>query len=206
MILSLNIFDDVFFSTTFLVAINLYFVPQIVSNVIYGASGDFDFKSIVLALSLRPLLPLYIKGYPDNLYQISSSTFFVIGVIALVLFQILILYFQAKRGARFFIPEGLLSKLSKDLGYFKDLSGESEGTELIKLVRTCNICMGQLSKEPRGVETAHPEAIKILKKRNMTAGKVMRTECGHKFHAICLIESMMSKMECPMCGEDIKEL
>jgi len=194
----------IFFNNTFFFLMNLYLVPQIVRNAILGAPVSFSPSHIACIISLRPLFPIYLKGVPDNIFQVSSSIPLTLGIIAALILQVLILYLQSKYGARFFIPHKVITN---NYNYFRDFSmASSQGTELLNMTKVCRICMEELSEEPNEEGILDDEAKANLRRMNMDFGKIIKTECKHKFHAICLLEWMTIKMECPQCGLTLKPM
>ena len=197
MVLVLRFSVSTFFHPIFLFSTNLYLLPQIIHNIAKGIPVLFEPHTIAYIISLRPLISFYFKACPSNIYGLGSSSFVVAIIVTSIGAQVIFLYLQAKYGVRFFIPKKIHSN---DYSYFHDQSEESSATELIKIVRTCNICLGKLSKAPNLTEQPDMEAQSILERIKAQPETVMNTECKHKFHAICLIEWMKDKMECPMCG------
>lgn len=198
MVVFITVSEQAFFNTTFLFLINLYLLPQIIHNVVKGAPVTFDPQTIAYIVGLRPLSPLYLKGCPSNLFNISTSGIFIIGLMFCLALQVFVLYLQAKRGVRFFIPRCILAS---DHNYFQDLPDDTnQGTELKPLLlRMCNICMGNLSERSNFAEITNPDVKDVLTRLKVRPESTMRTECGHKFHTACLVEWMMVKMECPVC-------
>ena len=119
--------------------------------------------------------------------------------------QVAVLYLQAKLGVRFFIPRSILPS---DHNYFQDISEDrDQGTELKPLLlKMCNICMGNLSERSNFAEITNPEVKDVLTRLGVRPESTMRTECRHKFHAACLIEWMMVKMECPVCKVTLRAI
>ena len=203
MILILKFSVSMFFHPTFLFLTNLYLLPQIIHNIAKGIPVLFEPHTILYTISLRPLLSFYFKACPSNIYEITPSIPGTIAIVISVGLQIFILFLQAKYGVRFFLPKRILSD---EYSYFHDQSEENSAMELIKIIRTCNICLGKLSKSPNLTETPDMEVQSTLDRMDIQPESTMKTECKHKFHAVCLIEWMKEKMECPMCGFVLRPL
>ena len=194
---------QVFFQSIFLYLINFYLVPQIIYNFIRGSPVPFEPSTIALIISVRPLYLLYLKAYSGNIYQVSTSFTLTIMVLMTLAAQIIVLYLQSCFGVRFFIPR---ERLFSGHNYLDISSTESMGTELLPMRKICTICMEERSESPTFNETWLPEVKPLLERLKLQPGKILKTNCKHKFHAVCLLEWMMINMKCPKCGEPLKPL
>lgn len=190
-----------FYKAAFLFVISLYLLPQIIHGIVRGSPIKFELENVIFMIGLRPLLPLYIKGYSSNIFQVKTSMTTVLIVLIIIGVQAGVLYLQALHGARFFLPKCHQLAYHNYLEFSsRESQSQSQAIELIERVKTCKICMEPLKESPVFDEGAIKSIKPILNRLEIEPKKVVRTECRHKFHAGCLVEWMMVKMECPQCG------
>ena len=194
--------EHIFVHPAFMFFTTLFPAVQILEYINEGGPAPFYFKTMGCVFSLRILLPLYLKGYSDNLYEIRTSIPLCIAIIVSIVFQILVLYLQARRGARFFLPNSLFPP--EDSQLLK--RNKNQGTELVRLVNRCELCQKGLLEHPNIEKTPNPRIRQALVKRRLREEKIVMTECHHRFHAICLVDRTFSEPTCPICGYDLKPL
>jgi hypothetical protein len=123
-------------------------------------------STFLTPLLLRSLLPLYLRGCPSNLFQLSPSFGFSTLWLSSFVFQTLVVYLQGRLGGRFFVLKCCLFVLGQ--------GGDGEEEEGYRVMdeevvdRDCCICLEELRK---GVNREE-ESIKA--------------PCGHMFHLECL--------------------
>jgi len=190
---------------------SLIFIPQIIANAAIGAPVTFDYVSYGFIIGLRPGFVMYLKGFSENIFQVKSSILLCFAILISFGFQIYVLYLQSIKGPRFFILKGVFT--TSDYDYFRDGSIDSRASlqqnnriELTNMTKTCKICMEKLKEPPHHEEIIDEKAKAVLDRLGVRPRKIMKTECRHRFHAICLVEWMMVKMECPKCGTILKPL
>lgn len=89
-----------------LFAFNLpIWIPQIVKNFVYR-SRQTPRIGFAIGLSLtQGLFPIYLRGYSQNVFEIEPHYLTVVIFIVLFILQILFMYMQQRKGARFFLPK-----------------------------------------------------------------------------------------------------
>jgi len=193
--------EHIFVHPVFIFFTNLYPAVQIIEYISEGGPAPFFPKSMICVFSLRILLPLYLKGYSDNLFRVSTSIPLCIAIIAVMIFQILVLYLQAIRGARFFLPDSLFPPENSQY-----LVKKNKDTEMTRLVTKCELCQKGLLEHPNIERTPNPRVRAALNARRLRSEKIVMTECHHRFHAICLVDRTFSDPFCPICGYELKPI
>ena len=205
MLILIAISESCFFNPIFLFITNLYLIPQIVHHVTEGTPASASIKLCVYTISLRPLLPLYLKGHSNNLYNISTSIPLAIGIIIVVLVQIILVCLQEKLGPRFFLPKDIFPPEGYNYET-QPLLSSFQGTELVRIETVCDICKRGLLDYPHIDKNPHPKVRTTLNRLKLRAEKLIKAECQHKFHAFCLVERTLTHGECPTCGCELKRL
>merc|ERR1719343_831377 len=157
----------------FVLCFQLYWVPQILHDVVHGTKASFEPRFIVGISVTRCLTVLYLWGCPKGIFNgdvypalpNSPSSRFCTLVIFLMVAQLAIMFSQQKLGPRWFVPRIFLPHV---YNYHRVAEGGDE----------CVICMGELG--------ANGQASVV-------------TPCDHHFHESCLERWMDIKMECPTC-------
>lgn len=164
-----------FYDITIL-AQSLLFLPQIRMFSQKKARAAPNTLHLV-SVFLRCILPFYLRGCPQNIFQLSPSFSFCSLWLSSFLFQLLIIYLQARLGGRFFIPRCLLFLCHND-GYRLMEEPEAENE--------CCICL-------EGLHGCNNEG-------------VVRAPCHHVFHLECLRMWIEVKRQCPTCRSRLPEL
>ncbi|CAD8197282.1 unnamed protein product [Paramecium pentaurelia] len=167
----------------FLVAMNLYLLPQIIHVAYKGQYVEFDKIFVFGLLSTRLFIPIYYRGCPYNILHAQVSYLTVTMIILLFAAQVVLYYYQCKIGPRFFIPKWLRPKSHE---YFVEQPIDGE----------CAICITQLTDMPTESQLENKFIAKII---SQNQNKLMETPCGHHFHSICLTKWMNVKLNCPTC-------
>lgn len=193
---------------------SLILFPQIIHNIIYPTTSEFNFSYLFNYIGSKYFIFFYLRGLPTNIYEIKNF-FFEISLGLLVLgIQFMILYIQDQNGPKFFIPKFLKNTHS----YFIDLkkyktklkTNKKKTSESIDKLNEssfaednslCAICLGDLFEivnditDIKIIQNKHYR--KILKK--VRKNKIMVSPCEHAFHPECLFKWMEIRMECPCC-------
>jgi hypothetical protein len=158
-------------------------LPQIYSNMKHTRKGRFLAGYYLGYLSTRALLPFYIRGCPTNIFRLAPS----FGICTLwassYLFQLVILFLQARLGGRFFVPRCCLFYYQEDgyrlIGWENTLSNSD-----------CCICLSEFG----------------INEECSTQGDIVQSPCRHYFHLDCLKTWMEVKHQCPACRRSLPEL
>ncbi|CAK62998.1 unnamed protein product (macronuclear) [Paramecium tetraurelia] len=167
----------------FLIAMNLYLLPQIIHVAYKGQYVEFDKIFVFGLLSTRLFIPIYYRGCPYNILHAQVSYLTVTIIILLFAAQVVLYYYQCKIGPRFFLPKWLRPKSHE---YFIEQPIDGE----------CAICISQLTEMPTESQLDNKFIAKII---SQNQNKLMETPCGHHFHSICLTKWMNVKLNCPTC-------
>ena len=87
------------------------------------------------------LIPIYIKAYPDNIFQFEPAYNKVIIIIITLFFEYIIISLQKILGPKFFIPQFLKGK---QYDYYRNLNDVSEND----LESICSICLVKIRDDP----------------------------------------------------------
>ncbi|CAK59777.1 unnamed protein product (macronuclear) [Paramecium tetraurelia] len=167
----------------FLIAMNLYLLPQIIHVAYQGQYVEFDKIFVFGLLSTRLFIPIYFRGCPYNILHAQVSYLSVTIILLLFVAQVVLYYYQCKIGPRFFIPKCLRPKTHE---YFVEQPIEGD----------CAICITQLTDIPSESQSENKFIAQII---SQNSHKLMETPCGHHFHSICLTKWMNVKLNCPTC-------
>merc|ERR1712194_843793 len=156
----------------FALLFQLYWVPQIVHDIIHGSKAAFQTKFLVGISVTRSLHMLYLWGCPKRVFDgdlypalpEAPSRDICVLVILFQAVQVGIMLSQQAFGPRWFVPRICLPHV---YDYHRASQGDDE----------CVICMGELAAGQASVVTP----------------------CDHHFHESCLERWMDIKMECPTC-------
>ena len=112
------IFISLFFVIKFLfykhfiiVGILVTWTPQICYNIYYQNKIALPWSYIILTSIYRLFIPCYFRCYKNNFLLISPDYILTFFIIILMILQIYILYFQSKKGSRFFLPKKYRNKV-----------------------------------------------------------------------------------------------
>ena len=197
---------------------------QIIHSVRMGTRPPMSKSYIILSTLGKLFLPVYLKAYEGNLFELKPSYLKVSLLLSIVFIQVLILLIQKSFGGKAIVP-----RCWKKLGY--NYYRESINVEEhISKNPDCAICLGELTKEPdleinvegeKVDENLHPQRslfekliklfcigfwiskINYLFNSQNQKKKYMITPCDHVFHTFCLEQWMAQKNECPYCKQKI---
>lgn len=161
--------------------VHMIFVPQIITNSLYGYKDSISFRNASSILLCKLVIALYLFGCPSNFMRYEPNYLLCTNLIIICLGQILVLKYQQHK-PRFLIPRKY-RPMSYD--YFRDASEETSLSR--DNDNTCIICM-----TPLNIPVAHHEPV-------VNKSKTMHTPCSHRFHQDCLVQWMCIKLECPTC-------
>jgi hypothetical protein len=205
-----------FFLNVYLVAANaLVLVPQIIHHIQSAEPPTFNKSFLILFSSLKYLIFLYFRGCPHNILGIRFFYFLPMVGLSLVLLSLLLLYQQENYGSRCFLPKILKGSHYEywiEMAEFtKKSTKEQETLNEVPEEMACCICLSPLTGEAHAAVNSATETrlkSKILNRILKSKGQkyLMRTPCGHVFHADCLMSWMDIKMECPHCRQILPQI
>lgn len=157
-------------------AMQAYWVPQILHDVRHGSKNSFTRRFIITIAVTRTLEFLYLWGCPAGLFngdiypQLPGTQSFQLCAAAVCLqtAQVAVMLSQQRLGPRWFVPWLCLPHVYN----YRRTAQADVGTE-------CVICMLEITPE----DGSH----------------IVTTPCDHRFHDSCLERWMDVKMECPTC-------
>ncbi|KAJ3446552.1 dsc e3 ubiquitin ligase complex subunit [Anaeramoeba flamelloides] len=154
----------------FLLALYLFWVPQIVLNAKLDSKKTIHNQFLFGMTIARLAMPLYFLFYSGNIFHAQPQPKFGIILMLMVSLQVFIICLQNKFGSRFFIPQFFLPKKYDYSHPINDRDPESDNT--------CVICMFEIDVENQ---------------------EYMITPCNHLFHKNCLNHWLEIKLVCPTC-------
>lgn len=182
------IFSFMQYLDAFVLALQFYWVPQIVHDVRTGCRNAL-LPQFVLGISVtRSLSLLYLWGCPSNIFSMelypqlprAPSQSFCLAAVSLQSLQLTIMATQRLWGPRWFVPRWFLPHAYNYYRAGPDLQADG--------AYECVICMAELV----------PAEVAALRHP--------LTPCGHRFHSECLERWMDIKMECPTCRAELPPL
>ena len=99
-----------FYKHFIIIGILLTWTPQILYNIYYQNKIALPWSYIILTSVYRLFIPCYFRCYKNNFLLISPDYTLTFSLIILMIFQIYILFFQSKKGSRFFLPKKYRTK------------------------------------------------------------------------------------------------
>ena len=207
------------FSIIFTIYI-LFWLSQILHSIITGTRPPMSRKYIFYNTISKLFLPIYIKSYEGNIFELKPSYIKVWTIVFIVFIEMVILLLQKTFGARIILPKKFRKSVNYD--YYKD---NVNANLHISKNPTCVICLENLNSnidENFNVINQKnknkkcllnkilncyiftPLFYKINRWLNNIEGKPMKkkymvTPCDHVFHTICLEKWLKMKSECPYC-------
>lgn len=188
--------------------INSCWVPQFFRNTLKNR-GRTLLWGFVFGTSLVRLIPVvYLCLNPSNPFRHGKDPILVAVLTCWLLLQILLLYLQTIMGARFWVnsrwlPEQynyhpVMSISDLENGFASDilanLKPHSAGSNVSICEVDCAICMSSLS-----IPVLATNDTKEKKSYEDMMKEVLVTPCHHIFHASCLENWMIYKLQCPVC-------
>ena len=196
---------------------------QIIHSARTGTRPPYRTGYIFLSTLGRLYLPMYLKAYDGNIFELRPSYLKVAIIIGIVVLEVLVLLVQKNFGGKAIVPS---CWKTVPYNYYRDSVNIEEH---ISKNPDCVICLEDLKKEPemdyiednKQEEEMHfqrrianrikkvlcigPWFEKIDKWFNpqKKKKKYMITPCDHVFHTVCLEKWMMIKNECPYCRRKI---
>ena len=197
---------------------------QIIHSARTGTRPPYPTGYILLSTLGRLYLPMYLKAYDGNIFELRPSYLKVAIIIGIVVLEVLILLVQKNFGGKAIVPS---CWKTVPYNYYRDSVNIEEH---ISKNPDCVICLEDLKKEPEmeyvEEENKQEEEMHFQRrianriKRVLCIGfwfekidkwfnpqnkkkKYMITPCDHVFHTICLEKWMMLKNECPYCKRKI---
>ena len=172
-------------------------------------------------------LPIYIKGFYKNIFDIKPSYLKVAILIIIVFFESILLILQKGLGPRFIIPK-MCRKQNQIFDYYRDKVNIEKH---VSQNPVCVICLENLNvevdenfnkiKKKKKPKTLGRKIMNVLyldklnrKIKNCLKylegtypkKKYMITPCDHVFHTVCLEKWMKIKNECPYCKNEIPQV
>jgi len=181
----ISLFAIIFYPTIAFVPLvlisQLYWVPQIVHDVVKGHKSPLSPRFVIGVAVARSILPMYVWGCPDTIFNgdvIPSpgggpSVAFFIAFFQIV--QVTLVLTQQRFGPRWFVPWICLPHV---YNYYRKIDLDEEFG-----VPECVVCMSEID-------------LKNVK-------DTVVTPCGHLFHSQCLGEWMNLRHECPLCRREL---
>ena len=191
-------------------------VPQILHHIQSPEPPTFNKSFLVMFTALKYLIFMYLRGCPNNILQIRYYYCLPLMGLAVIFVSWMLLYHQENYGSRGFLP-----KLFKGNHYeywiemtefTKTNVKDQEKLKEAQDEFSCCICLTSLLNEennnPKDESINRKLKSKVLNRILKDKGQkyLMKTPCGHAFHADCLMRWMEIKMECPNCRTHLPQI
>ena len=227
-LISIKFIFEYYFLTFILFFITWIF--QIYYSVKTSTKPPQPFSYIFLFTFCKMLAPIYVKGYPYNIFQLEPSYKKVFFICITLFIESIIISLQKILGPKFFIPKFLKGV---QYNYYRNYNEVSEND----LESICAICLVKIKDDPTKESDIKLELIsgdnvnnvnnvnnvvedeekkisfgeKIIKiieswKKNLNKKPLMVTPCHHVYHTICLEKCLESKNFCPCCRSQIPSI
>lgn len=191
----------------------LYLMPQVVKTLRSKPADRPLDKKYLVALTLRRfLMPLYERGYSDNIFGLQPDAVFVGSWCLLFGLQLaVIVLFNCERLRALWVR---LRQHRYDHVY-KAVLGKGE---------SCPVCLLQLSEDPASKAAGGSVGSAALEEKyNLSDGDMLgpsknsealklvechvaRTPCKHMYHWSCFRQMVAVKLECAMCKAKLPPL
>lgn len=176
-----------------LIAYNCFPLVKIIESTIISSKNCFNFYIHVMSWLPCLFFGALIRGFRNDLVKMKPYPTFVPLVASVYLFGMIMSYLQKRCGPRFFLPKSCRPGIHQLYIKKRDLPEEL-------LEKECVICLNSLKLTQEEISIIEAD------KGSPLVGEVelIKTQCGHHFHADCFINWMSVKKECPTCRERIK--
>lgn len=190
------------------ILMNSYWVPQFFRNTLKNRRRTLLWEFVIGTSLVRFIPVLYLCLVPSNPFKHGKDPVLVYVLTCWLLFQIFLLYLQARLGARFWVndrwlPEQynyhpVMSVSDLESGFASDILASmkphSAGSNVSMCEVDCAICMSSLS-----IPILASSDTKEKKSYEAMMKECLVTPCHHIFHANCLESWMIYKLQCPVC-------
>lgn len=205
-LISIKIWYTYFIFTFFLFAGTWIF--QIYYSAKQGTKPPMPYLYIFFVSLFKMLIPIYLKGYSNNIYSLRPNYFKVLIVDLTVFLEAIIVSAQKLLGPKFFIPKRFREEA---FDYYKSENEISQNDK----EKECVICLENINtnyKEEENIQKNYKNVFEKFAdyvnkwKKEKTTKSYMITPCGHIFHSRCLETWLDVKNECPYCRQKIPPL
>lgn len=148
----------------------------------------------------RLVIPLYVFGYPGNLFrllnpELDTRPHLCLWLVAWTAAQVGVLLLQEKYGPHFFIPSRFLPRR---YDYGRPVPDELRPPPRAPGAPR-DLENGDGGTGSDGEGNGWPECVVCYANVDPEAEAYMITPCNHLFHAECLSRWLDVKLECPLC-------
>ena len=228
-------FSFIFFNikeciTNFYLILSIYtisWLSQILVSLCQNTRPPMSRLYILWNSISRLFLPIYMKGFDNNFFDLKPSYFKVILLVIIIITEVIILNLQKSLGPRIIIPKRF-RKENQIFDYYKDKVNIDKHVSHNPI---CVICLENLNfdvdenfnkikkkTKPKtfgykimnilylnALNEKMKKWIKYLLGKNLKK-KYMITPCDHVYHTVCLERWMKQKNECPYCKAEIPSI
>ena len=228
-------FSFIFFNikeciTNFYLILSIYtisWLSQILVSLCQNTRPPMSRLYILWNSISRLFLPIYMKGFDNNFFDLKPSYFKVILLAIIIITEVIILNLQKSLGPRIIIPKKF-RKENQIFDYYKDKVNVDKHVSHNPI---CVICLENLNfdvdenfnkikkkTKPKtfgykimnilylnALNEKMKKWIKYLLGKNLKK-KYMITPCDHVYHTVCLERWMKQKNECPYCKAEIPSI
>ena len=190
---------------------------QIYHSAKNGTKPPMSYNYIFLVSLFKMLIPIYIKCYPNSIFDLRPNYLKVFIIDFIVFIQMIILFLQKLISPKFFVPR---KYRVMEFDYYKKSDEINENDK----EQECVICLENLSNlafvEESEKTIYEGKLLKRVKKhienfidkykdntkRHKSNKPYMVTPCHHIFHSRCLEAWLEVKNECPYCRQKIPSI
>lgn len=187
---------------------NSYWVPQFFRNTLKNRRQSLLWEFVFGTSLVRYIPVVYLSLDTSNPFRHGKNPLLVYALTSWLAFQIFMLYLQSKLGARFWVNErwlpeqynyhSVMSLSDLEHGFASDILANmkphSDGSNVSMCEIDCAICMSSLT-----IPVLAKNDPKEKKSYEHMMKECLVTPCHHIFHADCLENWMIYKLQCPVC-------
>lgn len=189
-----------------IILVSTTFVSQILYNIrLKDKQNSIPLKSIISLTLSRLFIPLYMKGFKNNVFMASTNYFFCFALVVSHIVQIIILSLQSKYGGDFLIPK----RCQSNYYHYKTNVRSIARKHFDFYKNQCAICLcpfvDNIEVLRNSINTRN--IFKLIRDRLFYKQVyIMQTPCCHFFHIECLTSWIELKKECPICRKKLPRL
>jgi hypothetical protein len=197
-------------------------VPQIIHNLWTEKERVFEIDFPILFVAIKYCLIVYFRTNADSALGLRPALGSGVFGFCVLMFSIVVLYWQSKWGATEILPSAvyiLLNKIKEAEAPKVETAPQIENTptstsnfemeeKQYDMADLCKICLSSLnpdeSSESLKQETSNERPSGGRRRaRRANPKRIFTTTCGHKFHPECIKTWMGANPNCPECKSSI---
>ena len=189
-----------------IILLSTTFVSQILYNIrLKDKQNSIPIKSIVSITLNRLFIPLYMKGFRNNVFMAKTNYLFCFALVLSHIIQIIIITLQSKFGGDFLIPK----RFKANYYHYKRNVRSIAKKHFDFYNNQCAICLCPFVENIEVLKNSinTRNIFKLIRDRLFYKQVyIMQTPCCHFFHIECLTSWIELKKECPICRKKLPKL